>query len=257
MRPRDNARNRTHQRREPTKAPTARSSSIKEFLYLSGVGDALADRGVSVLLVDNPGVGEALRKHHLHNFPEAEIPAGWCVDYLETRDDVDSDHIGMMALSLGGYHTVRATAFEPRLKCCIAWGANHDWNEAMRNRVAGAGSQRSVPHFFDHVKWVVGRDTIEEALEVTDGFTLNGITEKITVPILVTHGADDAQVPVEKAHKTYDGCVNSPRRELRIFTAEEGGEQHCHIGNMSPGINFMADWAADVLDGNPRGSAQS
>ena len=61
-----------------------------------------------------------------------------------------------------------------------------------------------MPHFFDHVKWVVGRDTIEEALEVTDGFTLNGITEKITVPILVTHGADDAQVPVEKAHKTYD-----------------------------------------------------
>lgn len=227
---------------------------IKEFLYLSGVGAALARRGVSILFVDNPGVGEALRKHKLHNFAEAEIPAGACVDYLETRNDIDSERIGMMALSLGGYHTVRATAFEPRLKCCIAWGANHDWNEAMRDRVAGAGNQRSVPHFLEHVMWVVGRDSVEQMLEVTDGFSLNGVTEKITVPILVVHGAGDVQVPVEKAHKTYDGCVNSPRRELRIFTAEEGGEQHCQIGNMSLGTDYMADWAADVLGGNPSGT---
>ena len=220
---------------------------IKEFLFLTGFGAALARRGISVLFVDNPGVGEALRKHDLHNFAEAEMPAGACIDYLETRADVDPGRIGMGALSLGGHHAPRATAFESRIKCCMVWGANYDWRTSFRKRVDGVGSQKSVPHIVEHVKWVLGQDTIEECLEVTDTFMLEGILDRITVPILVIHGEQDRQIPVEQAASTYEDCVNSPRRELRIFTAEEGGEQHCQIGNMSLATDSLADWAADVL----------
>ncbi|KEH15148.1 hypothetical protein MTR_2040s0010, partial [Medicago truncatula] len=81
---------------------------LKEFLFLSGFPEALARRGVSTLVVDNPGGGEALRKHDLHNFAEAERPAGACVDYLEGRSDVDAARIGMVALSMGGHHAPRA-----------------------------------------------------------------------------------------------------------------------------------------------------
>lgn len=220
---------------------------IKEFLYFSGIGNAMADRGVSMLIVDNPGVGEALRKLNLHNSAEAEIPAAACIDYLEGRSDVDPDRIGFIALSLGGFHAVRAPAFEPRIKCSIAWGANFDWGRAMRDRVAGGGNQKSVPHFFEHVMWVLGAETIDEVLKIAEGFTLENVAEKVTVPILIVHGEKDIQVPVEKARMTYEACVNSPARTLRIFTAEEGGEQHCQIGNMNIGVDFMADWASDVL----------
>lgn len=48
-------------------------------------------------------------------------------------------------------------------------------------------------------------------------------------------------------NSTYEDCVNSPRRELRVFTAEEGGEQHCQIGNISLATDYLADWKADVL----------
>lgn len=220
----------------------------KEFLFFTGFGDALARRGVSTLFVDNPGVGEALRKHELHNFAEAEVPAGACVDYLETREEVDSGRIGMVALSLGGHHAPRATAFEPRFTCCVAWGANYDWRNSLRRRIDGAGSQKSVPHIFEHIKWVFGQDTLEECLEATDRFTLEGILHRITVPILIIHGEQDRQISVDQAVSTYEGCINSPRRELRIFTAEEGGEQHCQIGNMSLATDYMADWLADVFD---------
>ncbi|WP_016932897.1 hypothetical protein [Rhodococcus sp. R1101] len=47
--------------------------------------------------------------------------------------------------------------------------------------------------------------------------------------------------------------MNSPRRVLRILTAEERGEQHCQIRNMSLGTDYMVDSAADVLGGNPSG----
>ncbi|WP_322470457.1 prolyl oligopeptidase family serine peptidase [Hydrogenophaga sp. SNF1] len=221
---------------------------VKEYLYLCGLPDMLGKRGISILLVDNPGVGEALRKNGLHNAPEAEIPAGACIDYLQTRADVDPKRIGMMALSLGGYHAPRATAYEPRFACCVAWGANHDTGKRFRARLAGTlNAQKSVPHYFDHVKWVLGKNSIEECAEVFDRFTLEGILDRIRVPIYITHGADDRQIPVSEAHQTYEGCVNSTRKELRIFTAEEGGEQHCSIGNMSLATHAMADWIADVL----------
>jgi dienelactone hydrolase len=221
---------------------------VKEYLFLCGLPSMLAQRGVSILLVDNPGVGEALRKNGLHNAPEAEIPAGACVDYLETRADVDKRRIGMMALSLGGYHAPRAAAFEPRFACCVAWGANYDWGTRFRGRIAGtASAQKSVPHYFDHVKWVLGQSSIEDCLNVTDGFTLEGVLDRIRVPVYITHGADDRQIPVADATRTFEECVNAPTKELRIFSAEEGGEQHCSIGNMSLATYAMADWIASVL----------
>lgn len=221
---------------------------VKEYLYLCGLPAMLAQRKVSILLVDNPGVGEALRKNGLHNAPEAEIPAGACIDYLQSRADIDPKRIGMMALSLGGYHAPRATVFEPRFACCVAWGANHDWGTRFRARIAGTmTAQKSVPHYFEHVKWVLGMDSIEACAEVIDRFTLEGLLDRVRVPVYITHGADDRQIPVTDAHRTFEGCVNAPRRDLRIFTADEGGEQHCSIGNMSLATNAMADWIADVL----------
>jgi pimeloyl-ACP methyl ester carboxylesterase len=221
---------------------------VKEYLYLCGLPAALAQRGVSVLLVDNPGVGEALRKNALRNSPEAEVPASACVDYLESRPDVDKNRIGMMALSLGGYHAPRAAAYEPRFACCVAWGANYDWGKRFRRRVEGTSTaQKSVPHYIEHVMWVLGQDTVEQCIRVADGFTLDGVLDRIRVPVYITHGEQDRQIPVEDAIKTHDGCINAPSRTLRIFTAAEGGEQHCSIGNMSLATNDMAEWIGDVF----------
>ena len=66
------------------------------------------------------------------NGPETEMPAGAPSIFFETRAGVDPDRIGIMALSLGGYHAPRAAAFEPRFKCAVAWGANYDWGETQR-----------------------------------------------------------------------------------------------------------------------------
>ena len=112
----------------------------KEIIYLVGVPGALAERGVATLVVDNPGVGESLRLRKLHNGPDAEAPAKACVDFLQTIAGIDRERIGIMALSLGGYHAPRAAAFEQRFKCCVAWGANYDWGETQRRRYEFEGS---------------------------------------------------------------------------------------------------------------------
>jgi hypothetical protein len=98
--------------------------SVKEMIFLS-VRFEFAKRGVSCLMVDQPGVGEALRLGGLCAIAESEQWAAAAVDYLETRRDVDHRRLAIMGWSLGGYYAPRAAAFEKRFKLCIAWGANH------------------------------------------------------------------------------------------------------------------------------------
>ena len=62
---------------------------MKEFLFLIGVPQQFAQRGISTLLLDHPGVGEALRLQNLKLSPNTEEPASAALDYLESREDVD------------------------------------------------------------------------------------------------------------------------------------------------------------------------
>ena len=223
----------------------------KELIYPS-VADEFRRRGVSVLIVDHPGVGAALRLLGLPSSPDTEKPAGACVDYLETRSDVDPDRIGMMALSLGGYYAPRAAAFEKRFKCCVAWGAIFDYGKCVADRIGGRG-EPSVPGYAEHVNWVFGKDSIEETLKVVNQMTLEGVADKITCPLLVIHGENDRQVPLWHAERTIAAAVNSPQRELKICRLADGAAEHCGADNGPLIVDYMTDWVARKLGGNPAG----
>jgi fermentation-respiration switch protein FrsA (DUF1100 family) len=77
--------------------------------------------------------------------------------------------------------------------------------------------------------------------------TLEGVAARITCPLLVVHGANDRQVPLEQAERTVREAVNSPRAELRVFSAEEGGAEHVGGDLFSSTIDCIADWTAEVL----------
>ena len=81
------------------------------------------------------------------------------------------------------------------------------------------------------------------------GMTLDGVLDRIKVPFLVTHGERDRQIALDYAHQSYDQLVNSPRRELKIFTPREGGVEHVGADNMAFGRDYIADWFADTLGG--------
>jgi dienelactone hydrolase len=224
----------------------------KELIY-GGVGEEYRRRGISLLIVDHPGVGEALRLDHLPSGPDTEKPAAAAVDWLERRADVDPNRIGIVALSLGGYYAPRAAAFEKRFACCVAWGAIYDFGVAFRARVDGI-NEPSVPGFLDHAMWVFGKNTPEEARAVAESFTLEGVVDKITCPLLIVHGENDRQIPLWHAEKTYAGAVNSPDRELKIFTLADGGAEHCGADNGSLIVDYITDWVAEKLNARPPGA---
>jgi dipeptidyl aminopeptidase/acylaminoacyl peptidase len=222
--------------------------STKELLFFSWLPHALAKRGISTLCVDQPGTGEALRLQNLPAHPESERWASVWVDWLEARDDVDSARLGMTGISLGGYYAPRAVAFEPRFAAGAVWGANHDWAEVQQKRLRREG-ENPVPHYWSHVMWVFGATDMDDFHAKSKGMTLDGVMERITVPFLVTHGEQDRQIALDYAHKSYDQLTNSPARELKIFTAREGGVEHVGADNMSFGRDYIADWFAHTLGG--------
>jgi esterase/lipase len=154
----------------------------------------------------------------------------------------------MTGISLGGHFAPRAVAFEPRFASGAVWGANHNWAEVQQKRLRREG-ENPVPHYWGHVMWVFGATDMDDFHAKTKDMTLNGVMEKITVPFLITHGAQDRQIDLAYAHESYDQLVNSPRRELRIFTPREGGVEHVGADNMAFGRDFIADWFAETLGG--------
>lgn len=222
--------------------------STKEMKYFVGLPKWLAERGVASLIVDQPGTGEALRLQGLHAIYNSEVWASAVVDYLETRDDIDAQRIGMEGVSLGGYYCPRAVAFEPRFAMGVVWGANHDWRDVQKKRLAREGDF-PVPHYWEHVCWVWGARDIDHFMTIAEQVHLDGVLDRIKVPFLVTHGEKDSQIPVQWAQRTYDQLVNSPQRELKIFTDREGGVQHSSFDNSANAGAYIADWVAEVLGG--------
>jgi dipeptidyl aminopeptidase/acylaminoacyl peptidase len=106
-----------------------------------------------------------------------------------------------------------------------------------------------VPHYWKHVMWVFGASDMDDFHAKTADMNLNGHMDRIRVPFLVTHGANDRQIGVEYAHQAYAQLTNSPRAELKIFTPREGGVEHVGADNMAFGRDCIADWFAETLGG--------
>jgi len=222
--------------------------STKEMLQKSAMGTMFARRGLSALFVDQPGTGEALRLHKLPAVHNTEVWASKIVDWLEQNSEVDPNRIGALGVSLGGYYCPRAVAFEPRFACGAVWGANHDWREVQQARLKREG-ENPVPHYWKHVQWVFGAKDMDDFFDKASRMHLNGVLDRIRVPFLVTHGENDRQIPVKYAHATYEQLVNSPKKDLLIFSEREGGVEHSSLDNPLNAGNLIADWLACQLDG--------
>lgn len=228
--------------RRPTVIHLQGFDSIKEtqYPYLGGY----RPRRISALIVDQPGAGEAIRIHGLTGEVETENYVKVIIDYLESRPDVDGNRIGVAGISMGGYFAPRAACFENRIKAVCAWGAMYDFGALVRARFTdGKTSNASVPDVYGHGMWTWDVDSPEAWAELSDRITLRGVIDKLKCPLLVTHGENDRQVPLDQARRTVEEARSSDK-ELKIFTLDEGGAEHCQLDNRYLGSDFVTDWFA-------------
>jgi dienelactone hydrolase len=208
----------------------------EELLFMIGRG--ALERGISCLLVDGPGQGGTLRRQKIHTRFDYEVPVGRCIDYLETRDDVDTSRIAVSGSSLGGYYAARAGSYEHRLAAVISHGAIWDVNELW----GGRGEEHGLA---SHIKWVFGADTMDGALEKGRKFRLEGALENMRCPYLILHGGHDV-LGVKQATRVYEYAqAHGVDVQMILVSEEETGAEHCQHDNPTLGMEYLGDWLAE------------
>lgn len=220
----------------------------KEIQYFKGVAD-LSARGIACLIVDGPGNGEAIRFRNLYLRHDTEHYATPVYEYLAARPEIDAERIGVMAISLGGYYAPRAASCEQRFACCIAWGAQWNYQKIWLDRFdrLARDDTPSLSVAAQHILWVLNASSQDDAIKRLEPFNLDGAVQKMTCPFLMLHGEGDEQIPLADAQKCFD-AVGSKTKLMKVFTREEGGYHHCQIDNQSICSAYMWDWLELVLE---------
>jgi hypothetical protein len=112
----------------------------------------------------------------------------------------------------------------------------------------------SLPGYFVHAEntdlarppCVVFFDGLDITKELQYLRGVPDLVRRMRCPFLLTHGADDEQIPTADAQALFD-AVGSADKTLRVFTTEEGGSQHCQRDYLTLGNTVIFDWLAEKL----------
>lgn len=266
--------------RRPVVVMVGGFDSVAEEIFILGAA-AIAERGFHFLVFDGPGQGHSLRKRGLTARPDFEVPAAAALDWLEAREDVEPGRTVFIGMSLGGYYAARAAAAEPRIAACVVWSGLTDFKEVIMRPhmqaqrvaqvpprvlagVARVGGRvhpalrqlRDFPALYtwghNQLMWILGVEATDAAERALEGFTLTGHLEHLRCPLLIVHTDADHLVPVTHAYRLFAGAA-SEQKHLKVFTREDGADDHCMLGNLPRTVQYMSDWVEEaVANGLPR-----
>ncbi len=225
--------------------------------------------GWTVLGFDGPGQGGALRQgifltHEWERFAKAVL------DHFKVSE---ADWLGA---SCGGYMALRAAAFEPRIKHMISlpatyWGVDMTLKQMTpgqdKNLVSllQAGDRKGVEALVaDQRKRSTGFDwCVTQGMHITGTKTpfdclsslaksyLQGVLPHVKQDVLVTEGEQDHLFNVDWIYRIMRELVCARSVTARIFTAREGAEQHCQVGNSALARTEIVRWLARFHPGMP------
>jgi fermentation-respiration switch protein FrsA (DUF1100 family) len=178
------------------------------------------------------------------NRHDYEVVGQAAFEALAQRSDVDGAKIGVVGSSLGGYRAARVAAFDDRLAAAVVWGAIWNFGEMWKRSLQAPG--KTLPTRSAHALHVMGAQDLDEVTRLTEAWDLTPVASQISAPLLILHGEHDIQVPTADAQRLYD-TASSTDKELKIFTAAEGGAAHCQNDNRLLAHEYIGDWLADRL----------
>ena len=233
-----------------------------EELFFVIAGGALA-RGYNVLIFDGPGQGGALVMQKLPMRADWENVVTPVVDYLVTRQDVDSARIALYGGSFGGYLAPRAAAFEHRLAACIADAALFDPAALSKKmfppEIASALANDDVAvlkPFFNKLQenttqrfilgrgmWVHGASTPWEYFKMFQAYSLADVAKNIQCHTFVAEAENDRR---RGGGKDLYNALQCPK-EYVLFTTNEGAGEHCEAGGREVFFQKMFGWLDPIV----------
>lgn len=168
------------------------------------------ERGIGVLFFDAPGCGGTRIYHHIYGVAEFEKPFKAAMDYLVSRPDIDANNVGVAGSDFGAYNAVRAAVFDKRVKCCGLITACYDALVDLYD-YGQEEHRESFASFF-------GETDDAKIREKLKAFTLKGVADKLTVPLLVLHAEETVNYPIEPAYRLLREAKGP--KELRVINSD-------------------------------------
>lgn len=243
-------------RGNPTKGTLVAFGGFDSFIEdFYGMWSYFADAGYEVIAFDGPGQGGALRTYNLPFDHDWEKPVATILDHFKL------DNVTLLGVSMGGYWSLRAAAYEKRISRVIALPPVYDWMEMAGGFNRGLVNQllkmRGLMNWMVKMKMSNGklRHTIKQALflakksepieavEWMMGMNKEHLhSELVNQDVLLAGGEHDAFQPPMLIKKQHQALVNAKSVTVRIFTKAEHADQHCQIGNLGLASQTLLDW---------------
>jgi pimeloyl-ACP methyl ester carboxylesterase len=229
--------------------------SFKEELY--SMMKFFLQRGYEVITFDTPWMGTFSDRQEMGLDIAWEKPVSALLDYFS------ADDVTLIGISMGGWLSLRAAAFEPRIKRVIASSVSYDvnqYNNAIGQRIARYMFENKRDQlnktmlkkmdknlyyawFVNHLMEVTNKETPVEAFDILMTFNAENLhSSLVKQDVLILTGRNDHMVPF-KMHKKQVKALTSARSVTeRIFTRDECAQNHCQIGNIGLALQTMSDW---------------
>jgi pimeloyl-ACP methyl ester carboxylesterase len=223
------------------------------------------ERGFNVLAAQGPGQVGSLRVHPELAFrPDYEKPIGAMIDYALARREVAAENFALYGISFGGYFVIRAGVHDARIRALIVNSPIIDLYAYMVAFVGPELAQSPPPITLAEVDAIpdaefppamklsfksacrrFGVDSFAAWLARLKDFTAAGSLGNIRCPTLAMAGegeGKETRAQFERYCREVKGAVTR-----RMFSAEEGADMHCQVGNLALSNAVVYDWLAEVF----------
>jgi dipeptidyl aminopeptidase/acylaminoacyl peptidase len=240
-----------------------RSDTPRKTLLMIGGGETFAEdlyfyiapaaiaRGYNFMTVDLPGQG-GLPLEGVYFRPDVETPMKTVVDYALGRPEVDPSRLAAYGISGGGYYVPRATAYDKRIKACIANSLLYDLDRIFRSSLLQFGDlfKKHDPmtyYILDMIAWRWGAKNPLNLIAKNKEFKFD--PRLITCPTLILIGEGEYRGSKEAQHQQDTGLetIQNPSKKLVIAPLDEGGGHHVLGENLSLMSQIVFDWLDEVF----------
>lgn len=215
-------------------------------------------KGYDVIGFEGPGQGATIRKYGIPITIEWEKPTKAILDHFHLDD------VTLIGLSMGGWLSLRASAFENRIKRVIASGHAIDYMKSMPSilRTIHLWCIKHMPNFMnrmatlkfenrenvaawmvDHLKFITQKSEPMDALDLYLQLNEKNIhSELVKQDVLILSSEKDHFIPLKMHALQIKALLNAKSVSDKIFTTEENAENHCQTGNLLLVLNTMNEW---------------
>ncbi len=195
------------------------------------------NRGMHVISMDGPGQGNSNMQKIRAVGDNYERAGAAVISYLQTREEIDSDRIGIYGVSMGSYWSLRLASYDHRTAAIASGVACFNPNNTIFSI--------SSPRFKQMFMYMAGLDDEDEFDKMSSEMTVKGYSEKISCPTLLATGEFDPLCPLEDAVEVFEDLKCSKEMWVvedqfhPLWGIPNLGKLDCH--------HYIMDWLQRVL----------